>query len=204
MPKEKEWQWLDVDHITYAVWDIQFWRLVYVNNLGFREIHHTPDASPDGKSSMELYGLEQGESRIALVRPINRSGISHVESFLRMHGDHSVQHVAYGIKNIEAFVREMEEEEFHFVGAVKQREDLFGPIKQIFAKRFDGNLTPAQGFFYEFVERPERTDEQSLAAFFSSSVAGELYEELEREQEQAEAPDDDCFLRGARNPLKGE
>lgn len=202
MAEKKEWEWLDVDHITYVVWDIQFWRLVYVTNLGFREIHHTPDASPDSKSSMELYGLEQGKSRIALVRPINRSGISHVESFLRMHGDHSVQHVAYGIRNLEAFIHEMKDKGFGFVGAVKKRIDLFGPIKQIFAKRFDGNLMPAQGFFYEFVERPERTDEQGVAAFFSSSVAGELYEEIEHEQEQVEAADEDYFLRGAEKPIE--
>lgn len=201
MPKKKEWQWLGVDHITYVVWDTQFWRSVYIHDFGFREIHHTPDASPNGKSSMELYGLEQGESRIALVRPINRSAISHVESFLRMHGDHSVQHVAYGIRNIEAFVAEMKEQGFHFVGMVKQRQDLFGPIKQVFAKRFDSSLTPAQGFFYEFVERPQHTDEQSLTDFFSSSVAEELYEEVEREQDQALGMEDDCFLWGMHKPL---
>ena len=197
MPKKKQWQWLDVDHITYAVWDIQYWRAVYMGDLGFREIHHTPDASPKGKSSMELYGLQNGRSRIALARPINRSSLSHLEVFLRMHGDHSVQHVAYGIKNIEAFVQEMEGRGFHFIGTIKQRTDQFGPIKQIFAKKFDENLTPAQGFFYEFVQRRKQTDKRGVADFFSSLVAEELYEELEDEQGKS-AGANDCFLRGLR------
>ena len=175
-----KWQWLGEDHITYAVWDIGAWRKVYVDDFGFREIHHTADASPDGSSSMELYGLEAGNSRIALVSPINRSSISHVEYFLRAHGDHSVQHVAYGIRNLEAFVSEMKSKGFHFLGDIKYRIDSFGPIKQIFAKRFDAHMTPAEGSFYEFVERPAQT-ETGFADFFSSTVAGELYEEVERD-----------------------
>ncbi|MDZ4285668.1 MAG: VOC family protein [Candidatus Sungbacteria bacterium] len=201
MPDKKKWQWLKEDHITYAVWDIQFWRYVYTANLGFREIHHTADATPHGQSSMELYGLEQGGSRIALVRPINRSALSHVESFLRMHGDHSVQHGAYGIRNLEAFVAEMKEKGFHFVGKVKQRTDLFGPIKQIFAKRFDATLTPAQGPFFEFVERPERMDGAGIADFYASSVAGELYEDVEEEIAKAEQ---DCFVSGIRKIAEGD
>lgn len=174
------WQWLGVDHITYAVRDIESWRAVYVHCFGFHEIHHTPDASPDGTSSMELYGLESGTSRIALVSPINRSSISHIERFLRTHGDHSVQHVAYAIQNLEAFVSEMKDREFHFLGDIKYRIDSFGPIKQIFAKRFDAHMTPAQGPFYEFVERPAQA-EVGAVDFFSSTVAGELYEEVEKD-----------------------
>jgi len=150
---------------------------------------------------MELYGLEQGGSRIALVRPINRSAVSHVESFLCMHGDHSVQHVAYGIHNLEAFVAEMKSKGLHFVGNVKERTDLFGPIKQIFAKRFDATLTPAQGAFFEFVERPDQSDEAGIADFFVSSVAGELYEDVEEEVIRAEH---DCFVNGLSKSIEGE
>jgi len=198
--EKRQWQWIREDHITYAVWDIQFWHYVYTASLGFREMHHTVDAVPNGKSSMELYGLENGGSRVALVRPINRSAISHVESFLRMHGDHSVQHVAYGIRNLEVFVAEMKEKGFRFVGTVKQRADLFGPIKQIFAKRFDASLTPASGSFFEFVERPERTDEEGIADFFASSVAGQLYEDVEEEVARAEH---ECFVSD-RTLTKGD
>lgn len=174
------WQWLGEDHITYAVWDIKSWRAVYIDCFGFYEIHHTADASPHGTSSMELYGLELGASRIALVSPISRSSISHVEHFLRKHGDHSIQHVAYEIRNLEAFVREMKDKGFHFLEEIKYRTDPFGPIKQIFAKRFDPLLTAAEGAFYEFVERPKRA-KLSLLDFFSSTVAEELYEDVERD-----------------------
>lgn len=165
--------------------DIESWRRVYVDYFGFQEIHHTADASPDGTSSMELYGLQSAHSRIALVSPINGASISHVEHFLRKHGDHSVQHVAYAIQNLEAFVWEMKHKGFHFLGDIKYRIDSFGPIKQIFAKRFDSSLTPVEGPFYEFVERPMQAEAGS-ADFFSSAVAGELYGDVERD-----AADDD-------------
>jgi hypothetical protein len=74
---------------------------------------------------------------------------------------------------------------FRFLGDIKYRIDSFGPIKQIFAKRFDPSLTPAEGSFYEFVERPAQA-EVSSADFFSSAVAGELYGDVERD-----AADDD-------------
>ncbi len=174
------WQWLGQDHITYAVWNIESWRTLYVDYFGFHEIHHTPDASPDGTSSMELYGLESGHSRIALVSPINRVSISHLYYFLCKHGDHSVQHVAYAIENLEAFVREMKVKGFNFLGNIKYRIDSFGQVKQIFAKRFDPSLTAAEGPFYEFVERPTQT-EIGFEDFFSSVTAGELYGDVERE-----------------------
>lgn len=177
---DTSWQWLGEDHITYVVRDIEAWRVVYVDYFGFHEIHHTADASPDGTSSMELYGLESGHSRIALVSPINRASLSHVEHFLRKHGDHSVQHVAYGIQNLEAFVSEMKAKGFHFLGNIKYRIDSFGQIKQIFAKRFDPSLTAAEGPFYEFVERPAQT-EIGFGDFFSNVVAGELYGDVEKD-----------------------
>lgn len=178
--EQKRWQWLGVDHTTYAVRDIELWRGVYVDLWGFREIHYTADANPDGSSSMRLYGLECGNERIALVSPINRSSISHVHHFLERHGDHSVQHVAIAVSNLEAFVEDMKCKQFKFLGNIKVRTDLFGPIKQIFAKRFDAHLTPAEGPFYEFVERPKDM-ESGLAEFFSSTVAGELYEDVEND-----------------------
>lgn len=177
---DTSWQWLGEDHITYAVRDIKAWRAVYVDYFGFHEIHHTADASPDGTSSMELYGLESGRSRIALVSPINRASLSHVEHFLRKHGDHSVQHVAYGIQNLEAFISEMKTKGFNFLGDIKYRIDPFGPIKQIFSKRFDPSLTAAEGPFYEFVERPMRT-KVGFGDFFSRVVAEELYGDVERD-----------------------
>ena len=175
-----EWEWLGGDHITYAVRDIESWKAVYIDCFGFREIHHTRDASPEGTSSMELYGLESGHSRIALVSPINREEISHVQYFISKHGDHSIQHVAYGIRNLEAFITEMKAKGFNFLGDIKYRSDAFGQVKQIFAKRFDANLTPADGAFYEFVERPVQTEADG-ADFFSHTTAKDLYEDVERD-----------------------
>ena len=173
-----KWKWLGVDHITYAVWSMDVWREIYVKMLCFREIHYTADACPGAPSSMELCGLESGNSRVALVAPIDRKATSHVTTFLDMHGDHSIQHVAYAIENLEAFVVEMKAKGFNFLGRIKVRSDSFGPVKQIFAKRFDASLTPAEGAFFEFVERP-KAGVGGAEEFFSSEVAAELYADVE-------------------------
>lgn len=177
----RSWRWLGVDHITYAVKDIQSWRSVYMDVWGFKEIHHTADACPNGPSSMELYGLQAGRSRVALVSPINRISISHVQTYLDVHGDHSAQHVAHAIHKLEEFVEEMEGRGCKFLGEIKQRTDAFGDIKQIFAKRYDKRFTPGEGPFAEFVERLKKTKKtkKSLAGFFSRPVAGKLYQEVE-------------------------
>lgn len=179
----KQWKWLGEDHITYAVKDIQARRSVYVDVWGFKEIHHTADAWPNGPSSMELYGLQAGRSRVALVSPINRTSISHVQTFLDVHGDHSVQHVAHAIENLEAFVEEMKRRGFKFLGEIKQRTDAFGDIKQIFTKRYDKRFTPGEGPFAEFVERSKKIKrtKKGPAGFFSRSVAGKLYKEVEKD-----------------------
>ena len=176
-----EWKWLGEDHITYAVRDIRLWRHFYVNVMGGKEIHHTADVNPAGSSSMELYGIELGRSRIALVSPINRSAMSQVESFLQKHGD-SIQHVAYAISNLEAFVAEMKQKGFGFVGDIKERADAFGPVKQIFTKRLDAvGMTAVDGVFFEFVERPEESADAGAVGgeAFSSDVAEQLYKEVE-------------------------
>jgi len=77
-----------------------------------------------------------------------------------------------------------------FCGDIKERVDAFGPIKQIFAKRFDADLTPAQGAFYEFVERFAR-EENRPDDFFSSTVAEELYEDVEKD---IVSDDGECFI----------
>ena len=175
-----EWKWLGEDHITYAVRDIRLWRHFYVNVMGGREIHHTADVNPAGSSSMELYGIELGRSRIALVSPINRSATSQVESFLQKHGDHSIQHVAYAISNLEAFVAEMRQKGFRFLGGIKERADSFGPVKQIFTKRFDAIATSAvDGVFFEFVERKEKSAAAERDEAFSSDVANQFYKAVE-------------------------
>ena len=180
MAKANEWQWLGVDHITYAVWDITKWRAIYIDCFGFREIHYTHDACPGGASSMKLCGLEAGNSRVALVSPISRASISHVAIFLHRHGDHSIQHIAYAVHNLEKFVEEMISNKFKFLGSIKRRNDSFGPIKQIFAKRFDPFMDPAEGMFFEFVERHTQST-NDMSEFFSSATAEELYMDVERE-----------------------
>ena len=178
----REWKWLGEDHITYAVRDIRLWRHFYVNVMGGREIHHTADVNPAGSSSMELYGIELGRSRIALVSPINRSAMSQVEFFLQKHGD-SIQHVAYAISNLEAFVAEMKQKGFRFLGDIIERADAFGLVKQIFTKRFDAIATSAvNGVFLEFVERREKSGAAAANAcdeVFSSDVANQFYKAVE-------------------------
>lgn len=200
---EKRWSILGVDHVTLAVKDMDFWKKIYTEILGAKI---TPkgdvsDVDPIGPSSMKLCGLKWDSVRFALVQGIDRQEKSQVTVFTDKHGDHSFQHVALAVDNLVAFIEDMERVGFKFLGSIEERLDEGGkPIRQIFAKGFDGAAEDAgQRMFYEFVERPEDgTFREALRQDFSGRVAQGFYRQMETARKEG---DQETFF--AVSPSKG-
>ena len=182
--KKQKWKILGVDHVTIAVKDIDFWRRIYTEYLGGKVVcgGNVPDTYPEGPSSMSLCGLRSRNFRVALVSGIDRKEKSQVTKFIERHGDHSFQHVAVMVSDLVAFVEDARKHGFKFLGPILERKDLFGHVRQVFAKRFDALSTdPAEGMFYEFVERPKgKTFSGKIPKEFSEKFAKKLYRQIER------------------------
>ncbi|MBI2120721.1 MAG: VOC family protein [Parcubacteria group bacterium] len=172
---------LGLDHVAIAVKDITAWKKMYLF-MGARIFYETNDASPNGKSSMKLCGVKLGEYSIALIEGIDREEISQVSAYVEAHGDHSFQHIAVAVDNIYAFVEWATVNNFHFLGPLKDRSDAFGDVKQVFARKFDKNLSPDEAPFYEFVERPNQEGRFISADSFSDDFAKEFFLQIEGAQ----------------------
>jgi catechol 2,3-dioxygenase-like lactoylglutathione lyase family enzyme len=187
---ERNWKVLGVDHVAIAVKDIEAWKRVYIDLLGGENFFETEDAAPNGPSSMHLCGVKLGGYSVALIEGIDRKEQSQVSAFQKTHGDHSFQHLAVRVDNLDNFTRWAQARNFQFLGPVLERSDAFGPIKQVFARPFDPNLDPDQGNFYEFVERPigNKFSASDVAGdSFSNDFAKELFGQIESAQRKGEA-----------------
>ena len=179
-----KWEITGQDHIAIAVQNSEEWALKY-KALGAEVELVTSDSNPGEPSSMKLWKVNWGNIRIALIEPISREDLSQVEKFVRAHGDHSFQHVAIGVTNLDEFVRDMERIGANFLGPVLEREDAFGRLKQVFGCVFSAMSGPDEGQFYEFVERPSR--DENLAADgskkpmeFSNEAARMLFSQIDK------------------------
>ncbi len=187
---ERNWKVLGVDHVAIAVKDIEAWKRVYIDLLGGENFFETNDAVPGGPSSMRLCGVKLGGYSIALLEGIDRDQTSQVSAFQKAHGDHSFQHLAVRVDNLDNFAQWARGQNFQFLGSVQERADAFGPIKQVFARPFDPSLAPDQGNFYEFVERPignKFAAGEVGGDSFSSDFAKEFFTQIERAQNKGEA-----------------
>jgi hypothetical protein len=178
-------QILGLDHVAVAVKNIALWKKMYLL-LGAHIFYETNDASPNGASSMKLCGVKIGEYSIALIEGIDRGEISQVSAFVEKHGDHSFQHIAVAVNDIDAFVRWGTKNHFQFLGPIQESKDAFGDVKQVFARKFDKNISPDEAPFYEFVERPNQTGRFVSADSFKDEFAKEFFLEIERAQKKHE------------------
>lgn len=177
---------LGVDHIAVAVRNIEATKKMY-SLMGGEVFHETLDASPKGASSMKLCGMKIGGISLALIEGIDRTEVSQVSAHVKKHGDHSFQHVAIAVDNLYAFVAWAVQNGFHFLGPIQDRADIFGEVKQIFARKFDQSLLSDEAPFYEFVERPGRSLEDFAAAdSFSDAFAKEFYDQIEHATDACE------------------
>lgn len=178
---DRQWEILGIDHIAILVKNIERWKQFYVRLLGGEIFYETEDANPQGLSSMKLCGIKINDGRfsLALVEGIDREEKSQVTRFIERHGDHAVQHVAIGVRNVKAFINDMRKEGVNFLGELLERKDAFGPVKQIFSKKFDLDLDSDEAPFFEFVERPQKGKTFASADSFSDDFAMELYQSIE-------------------------
>lgn len=187
-----------VDHITYAVerGSIERWTEFHLALGGGELVSRCDDVDPDNpRSSMKLYCIRYPEFGIALVEGIDRAEESQVTAFVRQHGDHSTQHVAYAVSDLDSFMVHLRELGVRLRGEVVAREDAFGPVRQVFTKGFTKG-DPAAASFLEFVERP--ADGKARPVTFSQDAGRSFYTQIE----DARADGDEETLTELRPPAR--
>lgn len=154
-PKDRAWQIIGIDHIAIPLpTELMEPMTRAFELLGAEIFHDQPDTNPEDLSSMWLRGMVWDGVHIAFIAPHNREEISQVQVGLDIHGI-GVQHVAIAVRNIEAFIQYLQQTGiFHLLSPLHEREDIFGPVKQVFAAPLDETWRADEGFFFEFVERP--------------------------------------------------
>lgn len=188
---------LGLDHVAVAVKDISKWKSMYLL-MGARVFYETDDASPKGTSSMKLCGVKIGEYSIALIEGIDREEVSQVSAYVAKHGDHSFQHIAIAVDNVDVFVEWSTKNNFCFLGPIQDSKDAFGRVKQVFARKFDKSISPDEAPFYEFVERPNQEGRFVSADSFRDEFAQEFFLEIERAQKGHE---DEIFFETEKTVL---
>jgi hypothetical protein len=177
-----------VDHVTFVVRPdtIRKWAWFYIEVMGGRIILRKDDTNPEDKSSMMLWCIDFGEFGIALAAGIDREEKSHVTAYVEKHGDHSVQHVAFQVKDLETFRTRVMEFGVNLLGPILQRHDGFGYVRQVFARGYNDDTNPAEAGFPEFVERPLRKGAAFSEVSFSADAGTNLYTQAQHAMESDE------------------
>lgn len=174
--------WLGrVDHITYACAQgtIEKWAWYHIEVEGGTLVTRIDDVDPTNpNSSMKLWCVDMGEFGIALVEGIDRQEKSQVTLFAELHGDHSIQHVAYETKGtLESFLDRLDQHGCNLLGDVIHKKDGFGVLKQVFCRGYS-QLNPAQNQFAEYVQRPRSVAEE-LEITFSQKAGKGFFRQIE-------------------------
>jgi hypothetical protein len=173
--------WLvKVDHVTYACAQgmIEKWAWFHIEVEGGKLIKRIDDVDPNNpNSSMKLWCIDYGDFGIALVEGIDRNEKSQVTLFAEMHGDHSVQHVAYDTTDLDKFIERLENYGFNVLGEPISKRDAYGMLKQVFCRGYS-QLRPAENQFAEYVQRP-RSIQEELEVTFSQKAGKGFYRQIE-------------------------
>jgi hypothetical protein len=188
--KENNMSWLvRVDHITYACAQgmLEKWAWFHIEVEGGKLIKRIDDVDPNNpNSSMKLWCIDYGAFGIALVEGIDRAEKSQVTLFAELHGDHSVQHVAYDTSNLDQFIERLENYGCNILGDPIAKRDAFGMLKQVFCKGYS-DLRPAENQFAEYVQRP-RSIQEELEVTFSQKAGKGFYRQIEEVMAQGKKP----------------
>lgn len=171
-----------VDHITYAVekGNIKKWAWFHIEVEGGILIKRIDDARPnDPDSSMKIWCIDYGDFGIALIEGIDRAGTSQVTDFVKRHGDHACQHVAYDTYNLDDFIERMKTMGGHPRGATIVQNDGFGVLKQMFAKGYTSGHA-GEATFPEYCQRPRTESEmQEVQITFSNQAGKGFYDQVQ-------------------------
>ncbi len=181
-----------IDHITCVVRPdtIKQWAWFYIDVLGGALTLRTDDTNPDGDSSMMVWTIDFADFGVALIAGIDRKEKSHVTAFVEKHGDHSFQHVAFQVQNLEGFCSQVSNFGVNVLGDTLARKDATGRyVKQVFGSPFHDRENSSLVGFYEFVERPlpaeGEADKPSEPEVSFSEKAGKLlYQQAQSEMNE--------------------
>ncbi|MFB2918246.1 hypothetical protein [Aerosakkonema funiforme] len=171
---------LKVDHVTYACakGTIEKWAWFHVEVEGGKLIQRIDDLDPNNpNSSTKLWCIDYGDFGIALVEGIDRNEKSHVTLFAEMHGDHSIQHVAYDTRDLDKFIERLENYGFNTLGEAISKRDAYGMAKQVFCRGYS-QLGPAESQYAEYVQRPRSIHEEFEVTFDQKMMKG-FYRQIE-------------------------
>lgn len=193
------WKSTGVDHFAIAVDNLDKFIHCYTA-LGFKTIY-VPKVPIEGRySGMKTIAMRRGPWTVALVEGEDRVHSSQVSTYRNVHGNHSIQHIALGFKNLPLTLEELRKREtvfrlrrvrdndstFTLDDIMHQGEDHSGALLQCFTKPWARKLhegTLKGGLFFELIQRFERGGvmEGNTQAFHDPTVIG-LYESIEREE----------------------
>lgn len=169
-----------VDHISYACAKgmLEKWAWYHIEVEGGKLVTRIDDVDPHNpNSSMKLWCIDYGTFGIALVEGIDRKEKSQVTLFAELHGDHSVQHVAYDTSNLDQFIERLQKYGCNVLGEPIAKKDAFGMLKQVFCKGYS-QLSAAENQFAEYVQRP-RSIKEELEVTFSQKAGKGFYRQIE-------------------------
>lgn len=184
MPEFPQNPWIKrIDHIAIALTpDMMREEMEWWQNLGGKLTTKIDDVMPkDVPSSMMLWCLDFGTFGVALIAGLDREKKSQVTIFTERHGAPRVQHVAYGVHDLEAFRSHLVTDlGGHMRGEILVRSDDFGRgiIKQVFGAGYVED-DPAEAGFPEFVERPDASKDEIQSITFSQRFGVGLYAQIE-------------------------
>ena len=131
---------------------------------------------------MMVWTIDFAEFGVALIAGIDRTEKSHVTAFVEKHGDHSFQHVALQVSDLDALSSALSAQGVNLLGDTLTRKEAGATIKQVFASPFHADENSSVVGFYEFVERspPEQVGAQATPEITFSEKAGTLlYEQAQ-------------------------
>ncbi|MBI2023671.1 VOC family protein [Candidatus Giovannonibacteria bacterium] len=192
---------LCVDHIAIAVENLKEAQKAY-QKLGFKTVYHPRSEIRGEYSGMNTAAMQRDDWSVALVKGVDGAKRSQVTSYLKAHGNHSVQHIALRFANVESAIEKMFERQVNFrthaampidqsppwlLDVIHYGKDHAGHLLQAFTKPFlrfirwdEGGVFTADGLFFECIERL-RLDVNGRRGFSNKTVKG-LYRSIEDEE----------------------